>query len=255
MTHPSEPIPTDGTAPAWELRSTIDAAGLQQVQDALTDAIATLLMRRPAHKTPDKVLAALEIYRTRTVRLRYWAITAFPWLCGFGLVLALAFAIGGGITWHGYRADLFFALYFGAGLALVRPLRRLYARPIQPLGWQPRPWQPPQWTWLWKWLARGISARMLRAARRATPFDAHYVFAGRTVTYTRATPAAATEVWQRTLQGWRVSGTGFTLVLHKPRTFQGIIILHEPSARLDTWLAALGIEPIEAAQAGRAPSR
>lgn len=250
MTHPSESIPGDGAAPAWELCSTIDAARLEQVQAALTDAISAMLASRQRTKAPEKLLAALEAYQAGTARLRPWAMAAFPWLCVVGLVLALAFCIGGGITWHGYRVDLILALYFGAGLALLRPLRRLYVRPVRPVTWR-----PPQWTWLWKWLARGISARMLRAARRTAPFDARYVFADTTVTYTRVTPAAATLVWQRTLQGWRVSGTGFTLVLNKPKTFQGVIILHEPSARLDAWLAELGIESLDAAQPGEVAHR
>jgi len=249
MTHPSEPIPADDAAPAWELRSTIDAARLDQLHDALADAIGTLLMRRQVDKSPDKLIAALEAYRARTPRLRGWAIALFPWLCVAGLAIALAFSIGGGITWRGYRADLWFAAYFGAGLALVWPLRRLHARPVRPLAWR-----PPQWTWLWKALARRISAGMLRVARRAAPFDARYVFSGRTVTYTRVTPAGAAEVWQRTLQGWRVAGPGFTLLLKSRKSLQGILILHEPSARLDAWLAAQGIESLDAPRTAPAPA-
>jgi hypothetical protein len=241
MNHDSESIPGDAAAPAWVLNSTIDAARLEQLHDALTDAISAFLMSGQANKTPAKLLAVLDAYRTRTQRLRGRALAVFPWLCVAGLILALAFSAGGGITWRGYRIDLLFVLYFGAGLALVRPLGRLGARPPRPLGWR-----PPQWTWLWKLLARRISARMLRVARRAAPFDARYAFAGRTVTYTRVTEAGTTVVWQRTLQGWRVSGSGFTLVLKSRRSLQGILILHEPNVRLDTWLAGLGIEPIGA---------
>lgn len=250
MIDSSETLPADGAAPTWDLCSTLDAARLEQVHEALTDAISAILMRSRTDQAPDKPIATLDAYRVRTQGLRRRALSVLPWLCVAGLVLALAFAISGGIRWGGYRIDLFFALYFGAGLALVWPLRRLDAGHGRLLAWR-----PPQWTWLWKSLARRISTRMLRAARRAGPFEARYVFAGRTVTYTRVTPAGADVVWQRTLQGWRVSGTGFTLVLESRRSLQGIIILHQPSARLDTWLAGLGIEPMDAAQAGQVACR
>jgi hypothetical protein len=247
MINPGEALPGDGAAPTWELCSTLDAARLEQVHNALVDAISTILMRGRANQAPGKLIAALDAYRVRTQGLRGRVVSVLPWLCVAGLVLALAFAISGGIMWGGYRIDLFFALYFGAALALVWPLRRLEAWHQQLPGRR-----PPQWPWLWKALARRISARMLRAARHAAPFEARYVFAGQTVTYARVTPAGADVIWQRTLQGWRVSGTGFTLVLKSRRSLQGVLILHEPSAHLDTWLARLGVEPMDGTQPGQA---
>jgi len=249
MSDTSESIPAQAAAPAWVLQSTIDDARLAQLRDALADTLVALMVSRQRPGPPGRLLAALDAYSMRRGRLGKVAVAVFPWLCGFGLALALAFCIGGGIVWHGYRADLFFMLYFGAGLLLVRPLRRLQSRPRT----QPLRWRLPQPTWLWKMLARRISINMLRVAQRMAPFDAQYAFAGRTITYARVTPAGTGVVWQRTLQGWRVSGTGFTLLLKSPKALQGILILHEPSARLDAWLDELGIEPVDAAQA--APAR
>lgn len=150
-----------------------------------------------------------------------------------GLALALLLTATGGAELDGIRVDLWFVAAFIVLLPLV-----LLSRAIN--DWARTPWEP-----FWQFFARLDKDRLLAAARKSVPFDAHYVIDGDLVTYTRLRPAgpAPAPVWRnRRLHGVRVAGDGFTLFFKKPGSgFPHAIILHAPSRALDELFERIGV--------------
>lgn len=239
MSDTVEPIQDEGALPPLRLCTRMDRAAIERLRPGLAAAYYDILMTGRDARVPDDELAAIQArYATAMARhARYLPLAL--WLGLAGLALSLAFAAGGGIWWAGYRLDIVFALFFAAVLALVMLLRRLQ-------GWQPTPWY-----WLRtpgnrlrKQLARALAARVLRPPLKLAPFEAHYDFSDGTVTYTRVTQAGATLVWQGPLEGWRVARPGFTLLFKGAGSLRGVLVMHEPCARLDQLLARHGVKSV-----------
>jgi hypothetical protein len=93
---------------------------------------------------------------------------------------------------------------------------------------------------LWKWLAGRSARRILRVAARTAPFDAEYDFHGDWLAYYRSKNGKYDFAWARKISGLRrVTGSGFTLLFKKEATiYPHAIMLHEPSAELESYLDA-----------------
>lgn len=238
MIERNEPRHDAGAAPAFQMRTTIDAAAFARIHAGLVDALHGLLMAGRIGKVPDERVAAIQKRYADRVAHVAWVYKALPWLSAGGLALALLVTPIDDSGWDIRRLDWGVTLFFAAMLALSFPLRRLPT-------WKPT---PPYWLvqqkGLRKVLARLIAARMVRTARKHVPFEAHYEIDGATITYRRVTAAGTVDVWHGTIGGWRVPGSGFTLLMKDRTSLEAVFIMHEPCAAFDALLARHGVEPM-----------
>lgn len=210
---------TKPDTPTLQLRTLIDTAALERMAPELEQVfLARLLENRGRGGVEQRLQASerqmLEAF-ARSPRLHILIV----WGSAIGLLIALAFAVNGGLLLHGYRFDLACIALFGTLLALLVLVPRV-------IVWQRQPWEG-----LWRAIARRIVARQLKAARALTPFEAQYDMDGQTITYTRITAGCATVRWTRTLAGPALFGNGYTLFLEPAPSLRCVLLLHAPDAR------------------------
>jgi hypothetical protein len=215
-------LDVDAGAPL-HICSTIDLAEIDRLETALAESFFQRLLedRRQRMRRAE-----------RTFKLQPKIVL---WLSVAGFVVALIVAMAGGLPYQGYRLELLFAVFFAATGALSFMLPRSHL-------WIVEPWLP-----FWRTIARIHATSLLKAARKAVPFDAEYTFDGDSVTYFRTAGGIKKIMWQRPLRGARDSGPGFTLLLKHERAISPtLIILHQPSAEMDAWLERLAPRIVQA---------
>lgn len=208
-----------------QLRTLITADALERMAPELEEVfLARLLANRVRGGVEQRLQASerqmLEAF-ARSPRLHAFIV----WGSAIGLLIALAFAMTGGLLLHGYRFDLACIALFGTLLALLVLVPRV-------IVWQRQPWEG-----LWRTMARRIVARQLKNARTLAPFEAQYDIADKVVTYTRITTACTTVRWTRTLAGPGIFGNGYTLFLEPAPSLQCVLLLHAPDARFEQLFA------------------
>lgn len=210
-----------------QLRTLIDAAALERMAPELELVFYARLLENRVRGGVEQRLQASE-------RQMHEAFTRSPklhaiivWGSAIGLLIALAFAVNGGLLLHGYRFDLACIALFATLLALLVLVPRV-------IVWQRQPWEG-----LWRAIARRLAARQLKSARALAPFEAQYDIDGdgKTITYTRITAASSTVRWTRTLAGPAIFGNGYTLFLEPAPSLQCVLLLHAPDARLEALFA------------------
>lgn len=247
MSDTVEPIDPGAATSTLRMRAMIDDAQIERLRIGLSAMFYDLMVMGRTVEPSKEKLAALEARWTAGMARRAMAMRLITWLGLAGLALSLVFAATGGIFWRGHRLDLAFAVFFLVSLGMLIPLRRLQRLNPVILYRGQRPWRG-----LWQMLANAITSRTLRTARKLTPFDAQYDFTEGTVTYTRITASGASVIWQRPLEGWRISGPGFTFLLKRRGSMQGILIMHEPCVRFDELLKRHGVQDLPWAGQARA---
>ena len=95
------------------------------------------------------------------------------------------------------------------------------------------------------WLAKPRISRLLATTKRAAPFNAKYDFRGNHVTYYRMNGERSERTWAQRIGKYRLTGDGFTLFFKRESSlYPYAIILHDPSASLESYLDGLGIRSI-----------
>lgn len=211
--------PADGDAP-FRLRSTIDAQRMAQVELALE---ARMYQRMLLHRARFVLLAP-----GLTARLR----TIVKWISAIGLLVTLGLSTVGGLPFGGWLVDVLVIAAYAGLLALS-----LYAP-----YWEPRTRKPGRF---WTRQARWWTDHLLKNARTQVPFDAQYEFTGDVATYVRIKDDAPQPMWTRRLEGFSLSGDGFTVLYrHRKALSPHAFFLHEPSAAFDALLAQHGVLPL-----------
>ena len=212
-------MPTKPDTLTLRLRTLIDAAALDRMAPELEEIFLARLLENRVRGGVEQRLQASERQMldafARSPRLHILIV----WGSAIGLLIALAFAVNGGLLLHGYRLDLACMALFATLLVLLVLVPRV-------IVWQRQPWQR-----LWRAIARRIAARQLNSARALAPFEAQYDIADNVVTYTRITAASTTVRWTRTLAGPAIFGNGYTLFLEPAPSLQCVLLLHAPDAR------------------------
>jgi hypothetical protein len=238
--------PDNGPPVERSVRTTIDTALLERTQIMLAQAYYDAFIAARIGRVSDEFIATIEKYflvsadRRAKMKARLsWIYPVISWSSGLGMAVAFALALTGGVSLNGYRLDLAFGLFFMAGLALKNPLRRLAA-------WEPRlrDWRPPVPHRIVSFGGKRKAARTLQPLRKLVPFDVQYDFAAGKVTCTRITPDGATRAWQRSVEGWKISGEGVILVFKARTLVEPYLIMHEHVAELDAWLSQNGVQTL-----------
>lgn len=211
--------------PTLQLRTLVDAAALERMAPELEAAFHARLLENRVRGGVEQRLQASERQMLEAFARSPGLHALIVWGSTVGLLIALAFAVNGGLLLHGYRLDLVCIALFGTLLTLLVLVPRV-------ITWQQRPWE-----WLWRSIARRIVARQLKSARALAPFEAQYDIEGRQVTYTRITKAATTVRWTRTLTGPGIFGNGYTLFFEPAPSLQCVLLLHAPDARVEQLFA------------------
>lgn len=233
MANPNDPSQPDGAdhgahaAPPLLLQSTIDADGMA----SLVNAVECVFYERGiAYRA--RVMGNADRF-TSTFLPTKNAPVIVAWLCVAGLTTALSMSAIGGIPYRGYRLDWGFAIFFAAGLILALQMERS-------LRWLEKPW--PRFH---KILARQHARILLGNAQANVPFEAEYLLEGDAARYCRIRAGVREPKWTRRLHGVYLSGQGFTLFYKRATTTTPYaIMLHQPSAAFDAWLAARGVLPV-----------
>lgn len=222
MHTPDAPPVQPCTPPAapLRLRTVIDAAALERLAPELEEIFLARLLENRVRGGVEQRLQASERQMheafARSPRLHAFIV----WGSAIGLLIALIFAVSGGLLLHGYRFDLACIALFATLLALLVLLPRV-------IVWQRQPWEG-----LWRTIARRIVARQLKSARALAPFEAQYDINDNVVTYTRITAASSTLRWTRTLAEPAIFGNGYTLFLDPAPSLKCVLLFHAPDARL-----------------------
>ena len=212
------------------LRTVIDAAALERLAPELEEIFLARLLENRVRGGVEQRLQASERQMheafARSPRLHAFIV----WDSAIGLLIALAFAVNGGLLLHGYRVDLVCIALFATLLALLVLLPRV-------IVWQRQPWQG-----LWRTIARRIVKKQLNAARALAPFETQYDIldlggGNRQVTYTRITAASATVRWTRILAAPAIFGNGYTLFLDPAPSLKCVLLFHAPDARFEQLFA------------------
>lgn len=221
---------TNPAIPLLRLRTLIEAAALERMAPELEEVFLARLLENRVRGGVEQRLQASERQMheafARSPRLHALIV----WGSAIGLMIALAFAVSGGLLLHGYRFDLACMALFATLLALLVLLPRVIA-------WQRQPWEG-----LWRAIARRIVNKQLKSARALAPFEAQYDIddingGGRQVTYTRITKASSTVRWTRILAVPGIFGNGYTLFLDPAPSLRCVLLLHAPDARLEQLFA------------------
>lgn len=221
---------TKPDTPLLRLRTLIDAAALDRMAPELEAIFLARLLANRVRGGVEQRLQASERQMheawARSPRLHAFIV----WDSAIGLLIALVFAVNGGLLLHGYRVDLVCIAVFATLLALLVLLPRV-------IVWQRQPWEG-----LWRAIARGIVKKQLKAARTLAPFETQYDILdiggdGKQVTYTRITTASATVRWTRILAGAGIFGNGYTLFLDPAPSLKCVLLLHAPDARFEQLFA------------------
>lgn len=211
--------------PTLQLRTLIHAAALERMAPELEEVFLARLLANRVRGGVEQRLQASERQMheafARSPRLHAFIV----WASGLGLLIALAFAVNGGLVLRGHRLDIVFLGFFGVILALLVLLPRV-------ITWQRQPWEG-----LWRAIARRIVNKQLKSARALAPFEAQYDFDGRQVTYTRITKSSSTVRWTRIVAGPGIFGNGYTLFLDPAPSLKCVLLLHAPDARLEQLFA------------------
>ncbi|MCC7705069.1 hypothetical protein IGS59_22760 [Janthinobacterium sp. GW460P] len=207
--------------PSLRLRTLIDAAALERMAPELEALFHARLLANRVRGGVEQRLQASQRQMQQAFAQSPRLHAVMVWGSVMGLAIAMAFAASGGLLVHGYRLDMACIALFGAILALLVLLPRV-------IVWQQQPWE-----WLWRSLARRLVARQLKNARALAPFEAQYDIDGRTVTYTRITPASATVRWTRTLAEPGTFGNGYTVFFEPAPSMHCVLLLHAPDARFE----------------------
>lgn len=212
-------VPADGEGP-FRLRSTIDAERMAQVEVALEAAMYQRMLRHRARF----VLLAPGL----TARLR----TIVKWISAIGLLVTLGLCTVGGLPFGGWLLDVVVIAAYAALLSLS-----LYAS-----FWQPRTRKPGRF---WQRQARWWTDHLLKNARTQVPFDAQYEFVGDMAMYVRIKDDTPHPQWTRRLEGFSLSGDGFTVLYRNRKALSPhAFFLHEPSAAFGALLARHGVQPL-----------
>lgn len=216
---------TKPNTPPLQLRTLIDTAALERMAPELEEVFLARLLANRVRGGVEQRLQASERQMheafTRSPKLHAFIV----WGSAIGLLIALAFAVNGGLLLHGYRFDLACIALFGTLLTLLVLVPRV-------IVWQRQPWEV-----LWRSIARRLASRQLKSARALAPFEAQYDIDGKTITYTRITAASSTVRWTRTLEGPAIFGNGYTLFLEPAPSLQCVLLLHAPDARFEALFA------------------
>lgn len=216
---------TTPDTPTLQLRTLIDTAALERMAPELEEAFHARLLANRVRGGVEQRLQASERQMLEAFARSPGLHAFIVWGSAIGLLIALAFAVNGGLLLHGYRLDLACIALFGTLLALLVLVPRI-------ITWQQRPWE-----WLWRSIARRIVARQLKSARALAPFEAQYDIEGKQVTYTRITKAASTVRWSRTLAGPGIFGDGYSLFFEPAPSMKCVLLLHAPDARFEQLFA------------------
>ncbi|MEP7156720.1 MAG: hypothetical protein ABI905_13155 [Betaproteobacteria bacterium] len=93
-----------------------------------------------------------------------------------------------------------------------------------------------------RWAARTSADSLIKNARKQAPFTATYSCIGNAITYRRLKDDQLQEVWARNLGGVVLHGSTFSVFFRNDISqFVKMIVLHEPGAEWDAYLAGLGI--------------
>ena len=223
-------MPTKPDTPTLRLRTLIDAAALERMAPELEEIFLARLLENRVRGGVEQRLQASERQMheafARSPRLHAFVV----WASVTGLVIALAFAVSGGLKIGVHRFDIICMGFFGVILALLVLLPRV-------IVWQRQPWEG-----LWRAIARRIAARQLKAARALAPFETQYDIldlggGDRQVTYTRITAASATVRWTRILAAPAIFGHGYTLFLDPAPSLKCVLLFHAPDARFEQLFA------------------
>ncbi|MFZ6760387.1 hypothetical protein ACO0K9_24555 [Undibacterium sp. Ji50W] len=174
-------------------------------------------------------------YRDRILppKLYAWLLSTLKYLGIFGLGLSLlSFYLGGSIV-YSVRLDMILISIFSVLCVLFWDKKKIVER------------HTAMTARVWAWSAKKRAGNMLRKARKALPFCAEYDFRDDVVAYYRITDKASVLAWTRTIKHWRITGHYATLLFKKKTSmYPYIMILHAPSAELDSYLDELGIQSI-----------
>jgi hypothetical protein len=164
-------------------------------------------------------------------------------MCLVGGAISIWAGLNRGMLYHGLRVERFFLLFFVLVFIFVLLMERHnkkiggnYLRMkmqalVKPLN---------------KWSARSQAERMLRAAKKAAPFDAEYEFRNGLVSYYRIKDDQANFVWSRSLKGCYLSKNYFTFFFKSQKSIYPYgVVLHDPSIKLESYLKAIGLEIYE----------
>ncbi|MES2048972.1 MAG: hypothetical protein V4447_11270 [Pseudomonadota bacterium] len=94
----------------------------------------------------------------------------------------------------------------------------------------------------WRWLAKRLSKRMLKNAKKIAPFTAEYDLRDNLMIYLRVKDNTPSFVWWRQISGLSCSGNGFTVFFKNHRSYYPFaIILHNAQEELTLQLDGLNL--------------
>ncbi|GGY79224.1 hypothetical protein GCM10007388_10300 [Pseudoduganella plicata] len=203
-----------------QLRATIDAARMARLEVALEARLyQRLMLHRARFALPGTELMA---------RLR----KIVKWTSAIGLVTTLGLCTVGGLPFGGWLLDVLVIAVYAALLSLS-----MYTP-----YWEPRMRKPGRF---WQRQARWWTDHLLKNARTQVPFDAQYDFADDMATYFRIRDDTPHMQWTRRLEGFSLSGEGFTVLYRSRKSLSPhAFFLHEPSAPFEALLAHHGVQPL-----------